>query len=207
VLATVPVPGPVRWTVTRWLAIAKRAVTVVGEVMSSRHGPVPVQAPSQPVKTDPAPAVAVNVTVLPYRMLAEHVVPQSMPSGALVTVPPPGPPSATSSRRYRGPKVAVTVRARSIVTVQAPVEPHAGAPVQPWNVESAAAAADSVTTVPGRYAAVHDVPHASRPSPLVTVPVPAPAVRTASGSSAPADRLRCTCPTSPGVCVCVPTWR
>lgn len=57
----------------------------------------PLQAPLQPVKLDPVPALAVSVTVLPVVNEALHVVPQLMPLGELVTVPAPMPARATVS--------------------------------------------------------------------------------------------------------------
>ena len=53
--------------------------------------PAPEQAPLQPTKVDPGAAVAAKDTELPVGKLALHVLPQSMPLGALVTVPDPDP--------------------------------------------------------------------------------------------------------------------
>jgi hypothetical protein len=69
-----------------------------------------------------------------------------MPAGALVTAPLPVPALVTVSARLFNPKLAVTLRASLIVTVQADVPVHA--PLQPVNVESFAAVAVSVTLVP-----------------------------------------------------------
>jgi hypothetical protein len=69
-------------------------------------------------------------------------------------------------------KVAVTVRAALIVTVQPPVPLHA--PLQPANVEPEAALAVSVTRVPVAYGLVHVAPHEIPAGELVTVPVPEP---------------------------------
>jgi hypothetical protein len=53
---------------------------------------VPEQPPPfQPVKVEPAAGVAVRVTAVPLANAAEHVVPQAMPTGLLVTVPLPAP--------------------------------------------------------------------------------------------------------------------
>jgi hypothetical protein len=69
-------------------------------------------------------------------------------------------------------KVAVTVRAALIVTVQLPVPLHE--PLQPANVEPAAALAVSVTCVPVANVLVHVAPHEIPAGALVTVPVPDP---------------------------------
>jgi hypothetical protein len=66
--------------------------------------------------------------------------------------------------------VAVTARAELIVTVQVPVPVQA--PLQPVNVKPVAAWADSVTTVPLAYEAVHDEPQLIPLGLLVTVPEP-----------------------------------
>ena len=68
------------------------AVTVVFAVSVTVQFPVPVQPlPLQPAKTEPAAGVAIKVTVAPDENLAEHVEPQLMPDGLLVTVPVPVP--------------------------------------------------------------------------------------------------------------------
>lgn len=59
--------------------------------------PAPEQSPLQPEKTEPVAAVAVSVTTDPLTKLAEHVVPQLIPAGLLVTVPPPLPANTTET--------------------------------------------------------------------------------------------------------------
>ena len=60
--------------------------------------PVPEQLPPlQPVKVEPAAGAAVKVTAVPLANAAEHVAPQEMPAGALVTVPVPAPLELTIS--------------------------------------------------------------------------------------------------------------
>src|SRR5207253_2271241 len=61
------------------------AVTDLAAVIVTEQVPVPTQAPLQPAKVEPAAAAAVRVTTVPLRKLAEHVVPQLMPAGLLVT--------------------------------------------------------------------------------------------------------------------------
>jgi hypothetical protein len=59
---------------------------------------VPEHAPLQPENVEPAAGAAVNVTFAPWGKLAEHVVPQLMLAGTLVTVPEPLPAFATDTR-------------------------------------------------------------------------------------------------------------
>ena len=67
-------------------------MTVVSAPSATVHGLVPEQPPPlQPVKVKPAAGVAVSTTAVPLANEAEHVAPQAIPLGALVTVPLPAP--------------------------------------------------------------------------------------------------------------------
>jgi hypothetical protein len=57
--------------------------------------PVPVHAPLQPAKVDPAAAVAVRVTTVPLLKFALQVPGQLMPAGLLLTEPVPVPAGVT----------------------------------------------------------------------------------------------------------------
>jgi len=72
-------------------------VTFLAALMATVQAPVPVQAPDQPAKVEPAAGVAVSVWDVPLLMLAEQIVPQLMPKGVLVTVPVPVPALVTVS--------------------------------------------------------------------------------------------------------------
>jgi hypothetical protein len=62
--------------------------------------PVPEHPPPlQPVNVEPAVGVAARVTTVPLANVAEHVVPQEMPTGELVTVPVPAPVVPTESAK------------------------------------------------------------------------------------------------------------
>jgi hypothetical protein len=78
--------------------------------------------------------------------LAEQVAPQLMPAGELVIVPDPVPLFVAVSAKVCRLNVAVTDFAAVIDTVHAPVPVQA--PLQPANVEPAAAVGVSVTDVP-----------------------------------------------------------
>src|SRR5213594_3855074 len=132
-------------SVTAKLCTAKVAVTVVASATVTTQESVPVQAPLQPVKTDPAAGVAVSVTTVPLTKLAVQVAPQSMPAGVLVTVPAPAPVLETVRTKV-GVNVAVTAVAAVRVTMQGPV-PVQPPPLQPVNAEPRAGVAVSVTVV------------------------------------------------------------
>jgi hypothetical protein len=97
-LVTVPLPLPAAITVRIYVFRVKVAVTVVSAVKGTVQVPVPGHpvTPVQPVKLEPTVAIAVNVTDV--LKLAAHVVPQLMPAGELVTVPPPVPAGVTVRR-------------------------------------------------------------------------------------------------------------
>lgn len=77
--------------------LEKPANSVWFAFMVTVQVPVPVQSPLQPEKVDPADGVAVRVTTVLSAKLNEHVAPQLIPGGLLVTVPLPVPPFWTSS--------------------------------------------------------------------------------------------------------------
>jgi len=137
------------------------------------HVPVPVQSPLQPANVEPVEGVAVSVTELPSAKGAEHVAPQLMPAGLLVTVPVPVPAFETV-RVLVVPepvKVAVTTWSELITTVHVPA-PEQPPPLQPAKVEPAEAAAVSVTEVPSLNCAEQVRPQLMPAGLLVTVPAP-----------------------------------
>jgi hypothetical protein len=134
---------------------------------------VPVQAPDQPSNAEPADATAVKVTLLLWLKLAAQVAPQSMPAGALVTVPPPVPDVETVSCTGIGAKLAVTVLATFIVTVQVSAVP-VQAPDQPLKDEPVIAVAVKVTLVFTLKLALQELPQSMPAGELLTVPKPEP---------------------------------
>ena len=66
-------------------------MTVDPVVTETVHAPVPVQAPRQPPKVEPAVGEAVSVTSVPGATDALQELPQSMPAGDDVTDPDPLP--------------------------------------------------------------------------------------------------------------------
>ncbi len=63
-LVTDPLPVPPRLTLN-WNSGTKVAVTLIAEFTVTVQVPVPVQAPPQPVNTEPAFAAALKVTLVP----------------------------------------------------------------------------------------------------------------------------------------------
>ena len=120
-------------------------MTLFAAVMETIQVPVPVQAPDQPEKVDPADGEAVSVTEVPELYEAVQVAPQEMPAGLEVTVPLPVPALVTVMVYDTRVKVAVTLRAAVMETVHVPVPVQA--PDQPVKVEPAAGAAVKVTEV------------------------------------------------------------
>src|SRR5262247_4580445 len=178
-LVMVPLPAPLLLTVSAMPCTAKVAVTDCAALIVTLQVPVPVQAPLQPVKVEPAAGVAVRVTTVPVVKEVEHVAPHVMPAGALVMVPLPAPVLLTVSAKPCSAKVAVTDCAALVVTVQVPV-PVQPPPLQPVKLEPAAGAAVSVTAVPLANEAEHVAPHVMPAGALVMVPLPAPLLLTVS---------------------------
>jgi hypothetical protein len=158
------------------------AVTLFAASIVTTHAPVPLHAPLHPENVSLPLGVAVSVTSVPGVKLDAHVVGQLIPAGFDATVPVPAPAVATLSANTgtRELKLAVTLRAALIVTVQVSEMPlHA--PLHPPKVLPPLGAALSVTTVPSSYVAAHDVAGHTMPAGLdVTPPEPEPAVDTLS---------------------------
>jgi hypothetical protein len=179
-LVTVPAPVPDLEIVSCTGIAAKLAVTALAALMvTTQVVAVPVQAPVQPLKVEPAVAVAVRVTEVFCLNLTEQVVPQLIPAGALVTVPPPVPVLVTV-KTLVGVKLAVTLLFVVMTTVQDVAVP-VQATDQPLKVEPAAGVA--VSTMLGdvlAYDALQVVPQLMAAGLLVTVPLPVPVFVTVS---------------------------
>jgi len=98
-LETEPEPEPVFETVNVCVGtVLNVAVTDRAWLIVTWHCPVPEQpSPLQPANAEPSAAVAVRVTTVPLVYCAEHVAPQLIPAGELVTVPEPEPTVVTIS--------------------------------------------------------------------------------------------------------------
>lgn len=136
--------------------------------MVTVHVPVPEQAPDQPLNIYPDVGAAVSATDVPLLYVEEHVEPQEIPAGLLVTVPF----GEVTERVKVGMvvKVAVTLVFAFTVITHEPVPEQP--PDQPVNVEPLAAATDKVVEVPAVTVEVHVVPQLIDPPVMVPVPVP-----------------------------------
>src|SRR3954451_14142745 len=99
--------------------------------------------------------------------MAEHVGPQLIPPGLLVTRPVPL--SVTESWCW-ATNVAVTFLAALMVTWQLAVPEQA--PLQPANLQPGSAVAPSVTEVPSVYVSEQSLPQSIPDGLLVTPPFP-----------------------------------
>jgi hypothetical protein len=135
----------------------------------------PEQAPLQPENALPAAGAAVSVTRVPLANVWLHPVEpaQLIPAGLEVTVPLP--PTVTCSESFctAAAKLAPTLWAEFIVTVQVEALPE-HEPVHPTKVLPDAGAADKVTAVPLAYDWLHVLePAQSMPAGFeVTEPAP-----------------------------------
>jgi hypothetical protein len=74
------------------VVVAKVAVTCwFAPSVRVQVGLLPLQPPVHPLNDEFAPAVSVSITCIPLAKVALHVVPQLMPAGLLLIVPPPAP--------------------------------------------------------------------------------------------------------------------
>ena len=90
-LVTTPLPLPDFSTLSaRGGSTANVAVTALAaSIETVQVERVPVQAPLQPLKPEPAAATAVSVTLVPSVKSAAQVAPQAMPAGLLAMEPDP----------------------------------------------------------------------------------------------------------------------
>ena len=106
------------------------APTRVASLIETLHVPVPLHAPSQPVKFDPVLAAAVSVTALPDACVITRSQAQVIPVGVLVTVPARGPLVVTiSAGSAAGAGVAALDAADSSpIPEPMPLLPRTGSP-------------------------------------------------------------------------------
>ena len=130
---------------------------------------VPLQAPLQPENVHPVVGVAVNVTAVPLLNALVQVPPQLMPLGDDTTVPVPL--RVICSGWVIRAKVAVTLRAAPIVTVQVPVPLHP-LPLQPVRRMPSPGTAVSVTVLPSGCELLQVLPQSIPAGSDTTAPVP-----------------------------------
>lgn len=182
-LVTVPVPVPASATVNAkpFVFELKVAVTIVAAFNVTTQVPVPVHPPPlQPANVELVAADSVSVTCVPLAKLAEHVDPQLIPAGLLLTVPEPVPAFVTVRvKPLPELKVAVTVTSAVLIGTT-----HVGGFVcglagtqfelNPANVDPSAAVAVNMTLLLSGKAARQLDGQVIPLGELVTVPVPVP---------------------------------
>lgn len=167
-----------------WVAKAAVAAVFALSVKVQLWFALPAQGPAVHPVNSPAEGEANKVMLVPAGKLAEHVEPQLIPVGVLVTVPLPEPVSdlVTETVKLVPPppeelKVAVTVVLLVSLIVAVPV-PEVPPPLQPANTEPAAGVAVRVTVVPEENDFEQVDPQLMPDGALVTVPEPVPALST-----------------------------
>src|SRR5258706_538726 len=138
--------------------------------------PMPEHEALHPVNPMFRAGTALKVTVVPRLKDAEHVGPQLIPAGTLVTTPPPL--VETESAAVPVANAAVTLFAELIVRTHEPVPEQA--PLHPANTEPEAGVADTVTDVPVAKLALHVEPQLMPAGALATAPDPVPLFATLS---------------------------
>jgi hypothetical protein len=133
-----------------WL-VANVAVTVVAPLTVTVQVPVPLQAPLQPVKTEPEAALAVSVIGVPTATTWVQSEPQAIPAGTLVTVPPPLPFLLTD-------KVAVVVPVVEPLTPREMESPPAVKVTLPANAPAVVGRKRTVMAWLAPGASVNDAP-------------------------------------------------
>jgi hypothetical protein len=168
----VPAPVPLLAALKLTCVTTKLAATFCAWFIATLQLPVPLQAPLQPVKADPLAGRAVRVTTVPSLKSLLQVVPQLMPEGEDTMLPLPSPRRDVVKACVMRVKVAVTVAAVAIETVQTLALP-VQAPLQPAKRVPAAGVAVSVTAVLTDSVAVQVLPQLM-PADDVTEPAPVP---------------------------------
>src|SRR5439155_5320107 len=136
-------PSPIGVSTSAYCAVKVAVTLLAASIVTLQVATVPEHAPDQLANTELDPGVAVRVTSVPVGYF-----PASGPgAGAAAMVPSP---SVVSASAYCAVKVAVTLLAASIVTLQVATVPE-HAPDQLVNAELHPGVAVRVTSVPAGY--------------------------------------------------------
>jgi len=102
-------------------------VTVFGAFMVTvQVVPFVASQPSQPMKMERKPGLAVSVTTVPLLKSAEQVDPQAIPAGLDVTAPPRRPVFVTVKGTVNVKLLALSAVPAGVVTLRGPVVAPAG---------------------------------------------------------------------------------
>src|SRR5438128_706518 len=90
-----PIVDRLALRITCAIRVSKIAPTLFAAFIVTEHPADPVHVPLQPTKVDAESGNAASATLVPSAKSAVQAVPQSMPPGVLLTVPPPEPAFVT----------------------------------------------------------------------------------------------------------------
>lgn len=156
-------------TTLKTVSAVKVAVTELAAITETVQPPVPLQPlPDHPAKAEPEVATADSVTDVPDVKLATQVVPQLMPAGEEVTVPPPVPALVTESAKLPGGVCTTWLSAEEVLARYTPLPEYSAVIecVPALRLELEHCAWPEASTMPEQIAVV--------PSLKVTVPVAVP---------------------------------
>ncbi len=173
---TAPAPEPAFATDSAQVSGANDAVTDRAVVIDNvQVEAVPEHEPAHPVKIEPSPGTAVNVTDWPWAMSAEQSDAQSIPPTLDSTLPDAAPVADVFAvnTHASGENPAVTDRTAVIDNVQVSALPEHD-PLHPVKTDPAAGVAVSVTDVPSSNALLQVEPHSMPSGADRTTPTPDP---------------------------------
>src|SRR5512133_3499996 len=98
---TMPVPAPLTETANAYSIGTKTAVTERSSSMSTKHPRLPEQAPDQASSSKPGAGSAESDTTLPSAKAPAQAEGQSIPAGALLTLPAPVTETARVRSEFR----------------------------------------------------------------------------------------------------------
>jgi hypothetical protein len=131
-------------------------------------------SPFQPAKVEPLAGSAYRATAVPFGKVPRQAAVQSMPSGALATLPLPVPVVVTARVRITALNVASSSPGWSTVITHDtlnPAQTPAAEPPQPEKTELAAGSGSMNSASPVRTAIVHDGGQSTGPPSLLSTGV------------------------------------
>lgn len=187
---TVPEPVPDLTTVNAgWVALKLAVQSVFAPMASAAFAEVPVQAPDQPRKVEPAGTAATSLTTVPGTKSAAQAAPQEMPAGVDVIGPAPL-PAAFTDKVASAPKVNNALQVEfAVMAICVLGDDPVQLPAQPANIDPEFAVAVNAIGVLAATLVEHAVPHEIPEGEELTVPVPVPELATVSVINTAAEEV------------------